>query len=133
MGRQERRCLGSPSLDRVSATFAFRVTRSTRVDLVRLDAQSAGFYVDYQYQRACSFLTKMTTLIVDGRHPNFRGVGMIEVLNEPIGGQPSLVSDYYPNALKAVRDVEIQYNVAPEKKLNIQMMVRNFLSTNGMR
>lgn len=69
----------------------------------------------------------MTELIVNGQHPAYAGVGMIEVVNEPIAGEPTLVSDYYPNALAAVRAVESQHNVPAAKQLNIQMMVRQFL------
>ncbi|MCJ1475088.1 hypothetical protein MMC13_003748 [Lambiella insularis] len=85
-------------------------------------APTAGFYVDYQYQRAYWFLGNMTDLIFNGQHPAYAGVGMIEIVNEPIANEPTLVSDYYPNALAAVRAVEAQYNVPDAKKLNIQMM-----------
>jgi len=36
----------------------------------------------------------------------YRNVGMLEVLNEPIGGQPSLVSTFYPTALNKIRETE---------------------------
>ena len=87
------------------------------------DAPTAGFYVDYQYQRAYWFLGNMTELIFNGHHPAYAGVGMLEIVNEPIPND-SLISKYYPNALATIRAVEAQYNVPAAKHLSIQMMVR---------
>ncbi|MCJ1391927.1 hypothetical protein MMC18_004794 [Xylographa bjoerkii] len=82
---------------------------------------TAGFYVDYQYQRAYWFLGNMTELIFNGQHPAYAGVGMLEIVNEPIPND-SLISAYYPNALAAIRAVEAQYNVPAAQQLSIQMM-----------
>ena len=65
----------------------------------------------------------MTELIFNGQHPAYGGVGMLEIVNEPIPND-SLNSEYYPNALAAIRAVEAQYNVPAAMQLSIQMMVR---------
>jgi aryl-phospho-beta-D-glucosidase BglC (GH1 family) len=64
-------------------------------------APTAGFYQDYQFERALKFLEWMTTNI----HQNnkFRNVGMLEVVNEPVqnaGKVGSMRTSYYPNAFK---------------------------------
>jgi aryl-phospho-beta-D-glucosidase BglC (GH1 family) len=62
-------------------------------------APSPGFYVDYQYSRAEQFLSWLTHMIHTNN--NFRNVGMIEVVNEPVQDAnyvSSMRSDYYPNA-----------------------------------
>lgn len=65
----------------------------------------------------------ITEMIFNGQNPQLKGVGMIEILNEPIANEPTLVSEYYPNAVAAVRAVESSYGVAEADKLHIQMMV----------
>ena len=49
------------------------------------------------------------------------------------GGYPSqaadMVADYYPNAWTRIRNAEKKLNVAADKQLNIQMMVRTPSST----
>lgn len=67
----------------------------------------------------------------------YKSVGMIEVLNEPVSrhddqnesrvnntpGWDTLTSDYYPQALKAVRDAEAANpNFKPENALTVQFM-----------
>jgi glucan endo-1,6-beta-glucosidase len=53
---------------------------------------------------------------------NYRNVGMIEVLNEPISGQASLVSEYYPTAWKRIRAAEDKLSITTNNRLHIQMM-----------
>lgn len=70
-------------------------------DLLIQYAPTAGFYVDYQYERALEFLEWMTQNI----HTNnaFRNVGMIEIVNEPLQNPDQVASmrtSYYPNAFK---------------------------------
>lgn len=90
---------------------------------------SAGFFNDYNFDRACKWLSWMTERI--HTHPAYASVGMIEVLNEPVskhdgqsyparGEVPGLVETYYPRALRAVRDAES--NVPDDKKLHVQFM-----------
>ncbi|KAK8036289.1 glycoside hydrolase family 5 [Apiospora rasikravindrae] len=90
----------------------------------------AGFFNDYNFDRACKWLSWMTKRIHS--NPAYASVGMIEVLNEPVskhdaGGRypapgevPGLVEKYYPRALKAVRDAES--NVPDDRKLHVQFM-----------
>lgn len=47
---------------------------------------------------------------------------MIEVVNEPISGEDTLTSEYYPGAVAAVRAVETTYGIAEGSGVNIQMM-----------
>jgi hypothetical protein len=63
------------------------------------NAPSAGFYVDYQFERALKFHEWMANLIHTNN--NYRNVGMLEVVNEPIqnsGGVGTMRSTYYPDA-----------------------------------
>jgi hypothetical protein len=64
-------------------------------------APTAGFYQDYQFERALKFLEWMTTNI--HQNDKFRNVGMLEVVNEPVqnaGQVGSMRTSYYPNAFK---------------------------------
>lgn len=81
---------------------------------------NAGFYNSQQYDRTYQWLQWMTNLI----HTTdaYRTVGMIEVLNEPIPGQASLVSQYYPSAMSKIRDTENGLKVADADKLHVQFM-----------
>ncbi|EON68619.1 hypothetical protein W97_07877 [Coniosporium apollinis CBS 100218] len=83
-------------------------------------APSAGFYQSWQYDRAYKFLQFMTNRI----HTNnaYRNVGMLEVLNEPIGGQPSLVSTFYPTALNKIRETERALGKTSNNFLHVQFM-----------
>ncbi|KAI5800166.1 glycoside hydrolase superfamily [Peziza echinospora] len=88
-------------------------------------APKAGFYVDYQYERAYKFLEWMTRNI----HTNstaFGTVGALMVLNEPVAGDArviqSLVNEYYPTAWKRIRAVEGELRIPQEKRLHIQTM-----------
>ncbi|KAL3424066.1 endo-beta-1,6-glucanase [Phlyctema vagabunda] len=86
-------------------------------------APSAGFYVDYQYKRATTFLSWITTQI----HTNnqFRNVGMLEIVNEPIQNvntASSMVSSYYPQARAAIRAAESSLGIAANNYLHIQAM-----------
>lgn len=84
------------------------------------NAPTPGFYVDYQYDRAISFLEFMTNRI--HTNTNYRGVGMLEVVNEPASGYPTLVSSYYPDAMNAIRNTESSLGVASGNELHVQFM-----------
>lgn len=98
----------------------------------------AGFFDDYNYNRAEKWLSWMTNRI----HTNsaYSTVGMIEVLNEPVsqhdadnrypapGEDTSLTQTYYPGALQAVRDAESALGIADDKKLHVQFMSEKWLS-----
>lgn len=104
------------------------------------DNKPAGFFTDYNFNRAEKWMSWMTRRI----HTNdaYRSVGMIEVLNEPVSGHdekgrypapgevPGLVQKYYPGALKAVRDVESELKVPDDKKLHVQFMSAKWDSGN---
>ncbi|KKY15874.1 hypothetical protein UCRPC4_g06060 [Phaeomoniella chlamydospora] len=87
-------------------------------------ASTAGFYQDYQYSRAYSFLSWMANLIHTKN--NFRNVGMLEVVNEPISGESTLISEYYPNAYSAIRDAESSLSISSNNYLHIQFMDTNW-------
>lgn len=62
---------------------------------------NASFYQDYQYDRAVDFLGWMTTKI--HQSDQFRNVGMLEIVNEPVQKADkanSMRSNYYPGAFK---------------------------------
>lgn len=64
-------------------------------------ASEAGFYEDYQYERALKFLEWMTTNI--HQNDNFRNVGMLEIVNEPEQEEDKAASvraGYYPDAFR---------------------------------
>ena len=58
---------------------------------------------------------------------NYRSVGMLEVVNEPVQGEPSLTDSmretYYPTAWARIRAAEAALNISPNDRLHIQMMV----------
>ncbi|KAI5813021.1 glycoside hydrolase superfamily [Pyronema omphalodes] len=97
-------------------------------------ADTPGFYVDYQYERAYQFLEWMTDKIHSDN--NFRNVGMLEVINEPVhtwefpSMASSLISNYYPNAWKRIRAVEDRKNIGANDRLHIQMMNEKWGSGN---
>lgn len=67
------------------------------------NAAKAGFYVDYQYERALKFLEWMTGLI--HMVNEFRNVGMLEVVNEPVQENDkasSMRQNSYPKAFEQV-------------------------------
>jgi len=96
----------------------------------------AGFYNDYNFGRAEKWLAWMTDRIHN--NPDYKTVGMIEVLNEPVsrhdagnrypapGQDPGLIEKYYPAALKAVRDTEASLKVSDDKKLHVQFMSKKW-------
>ncbi|KAJ2979289.1 hypothetical protein NQ176_g3347 [Zarea fungicola] len=99
----------------------------------------AGFYNDYNFGRAVKWMSWMTQRIHSNN--NYRTVGMIEVLNEPVsrhdngrypapGEDPGLIQTYYPAALQAVRDVESQMQIPDDKKLHVQFMSSKWDSGN---
>ncbi|RDW92243.1 putative endo-beta-1,6-glucanase-2 [Coleophoma crateriformis] len=86
-------------------------------------APTGGFYVDYQYNRATTFLSWLTTQI----HSNaqFRNVGMLGIVNEPVRGgsqAASMCSTFYPNAYNAIRDAEQALGVHNTDALHVQLM-----------
>ncbi|KAF7587160.1 hypothetical protein BBP40_007668 [Aspergillus hancockii] len=86
-------------------------------------APTPGFYNDYDYNRALNFLEWMATNI--HTNDNFRNVGMLEVLNEPLQNPDmtaSLRSSYYPNAFNVIRGVEQNLGIGRDDYLHIQMM-----------
>ncbi|MCJ1287085.1 hypothetical protein MMC26_006433 [Xylographa opegraphella] len=112
---------GAPGAQVAQQPFTGQCASPSPWLLLHYHASTAGFYADYQYQRAYWFLGNMTELIFNGQHPAYAGVGMLEIVNEPLPNE-SLISEYYPNALAAIRAVEARYNVPAAKQLNIQMM-----------
>lgn len=59
---------------------------------------------------------------------NYTGVGIIEVLNEPVQDTSktrTMISDYYPTANKTIRDAEDAAGVELGRRVHIQMMVRS--------
>jgi aryl-phospho-beta-D-glucosidase BglC (GH1 family) len=86
-------------------------------------APSAGFYVDWQFERALKFLEWMTNKIHTSS--NFRSVGMLEIINEPIqdpGSVGSMRSSYYPSAFQRIRAAEAALGIPAANELHIQMM-----------
>ncbi|KAF4119681.1 glucan endo-1,6-beta-glucosidase [Geosmithia morbida] len=83
---------------------------------------SADFYNDYNYGRAVQWHAWMAEQV----HSNdeFRNVGMIELVNEPLQGNApeSLRSEYYVDALQAIRDAESSKGVGSGSQLHVQMM-----------
>lgn len=91
---------------------------------------SAGFFQQSQYDRAAKFMGWMANRI----HTNdaYGTVGIIEAVNEPLsdhdnGGQTqderdTFTQNYYPQALKAVRDAEAALNVPAENAIHVQFM-----------
>jgi GH35 family endo-1,4-beta-xylanase len=80
-------------------------------------ASEAGFYVDYQYERALKFLEWMTGLIHTVNE--FRNVGMLEVVNEPVQDNDKATSmrqNYYPKAF----EVSLQTNSASSGSANLR-------------
>ncbi|KAF4466414.1 murein transglycosylase [Fusarium albosuccineum] len=86
-------------------------------------APEVGFYNDHNYGRAVEWLE----WIVDIVHTQneYRNVGMIELVNEPLNWDKavdSLRQTFYPNAIQAIRKVEDNLKVANNDRLHIQMM-----------
>lgn len=57
---------------------------------------------------------------------NYTGVGMIEVVNEPVqdtSQTATMISEFYPKAYDRIRAAEDAAGVASEGQLHIQMMV----------
>ena len=64
---------------------------------------------------------------------NYRNVGMLEVVNEPVRGgnsqTDSMRRTYYPTAWARIRAAEAALNISPNNRLHIQMMVLSCLSS----
>ncbi|EPS29361.1 putative beta-1,6-glucanase [Penicillium oxalicum 114-2] len=87
------------------------------------NAPEAGFYNDYQYERALKFLEWMTGLIHSVNE--FRNVGMLEVVNEPVQENDkasSMRQNYYPKAFERIRANETSAGIDKNDYLHIQMM-----------
>ncbi|KFY16069.1 hypothetical protein V492_01586 [Pseudogymnoascus sp. VKM F-4246] len=87
------------------------------------DAPVAGFYVDYQFERALKFVEWMANLIHTDN--NYRNVGMLELVNEPIqnsGQVGTMRSTYYPDSFSRIRAAEAKLNIGQNDLLHIQMM-----------
>jgi aryl-phospho-beta-D-glucosidase BglC (GH1 family) len=75
-------------------------------------APSPGFYNDYNYNRALNFLQWMANNI--HTNDNFRNVGMLEVLNEPVQNADmtaSLRSSYYPDAFNVSLAYQVKWDI----------------------
>ncbi|KAF8860603.1 glycoside hydrolase [Acephala macrosclerotiorum] len=86
-------------------------------------ASTPGFYVDYQYARAETFLSWLTNLI-HTTHA-FRNVGMIGIVNEPLQNADAVATmrtNYYPAAYSAIRSAESALGVAANNYLHVQPM-----------
>ncbi|KAH8821332.1 putative endo-beta-1,6-glucanase [Xylogone sp. PMI_703] len=87
------------------------------------NAPSPGFYVNYQFDRAISFLGWLARIVHTNN--NYRNVGMIEIVNEPVQNANSvgaMRSYYYPKAFDAIRNVENSLGITSNNQLHIQMM-----------
>ncbi|ORY70599.1 glycoside hydrolase superfamily, partial [Leucosporidium creatinivorum] len=74
---------------------------------------TAGFFTTDNFQRAVDCLTNWTTEV----HTNdiFSTVVMLQVVNEPLQDTSktgTMLSEFYPNALKAVRDAEAALGIS---------------------
>lgn len=86
-------------------------------------ASTPGFYVDWQFDRGVRFLTWLTQNIHSNN--NFRNVGMIGIVNEPVqdaGTTATMRSKFYPNAFSAIRAAEAAAGVTANNYLHIQPM-----------
>ncbi|KAJ6263047.1 glucan endo-1,6-beta-glucosidase [Drechslerella dactyloides] len=91
-------------------------------------ASQAGFYQDYQYTRALTFLGWLAKKI--HTRPEFATVGTLQVLNEPLAYQPavtaSLLTSFYPAAYGKIRGVEAAKQIPKERQLHIMFMDREW-------
>ncbi|KAF5234846.1 hypothetical protein FANTH_11940 [Fusarium anthophilum] len=86
-------------------------------------APTVGFYSDYNYDRAIEWLEWMTDIVHTKKE--YRNVGMLELVNEPLNWDnavDSLRKTYYPKAYSAIRKVEDKLKVTSNDRLHIQMM-----------
>ncbi|EFX04331.1 endoglucanase 2 [Grosmannia clavigera kw1407] len=95
-------------------------------------ASTPGFYVDYQYERALKFLEYLVTEV----HSNteYRNVGMIELVNEPLqntGSQTtSMRESYYKDAWDRVHSKEDSLGVTGNGQVHLLVMNDNWGSGN---
>ncbi|KLO88267.1 SPR1-exo-1,3-beta-glucanase precursor [Fusarium fujikuroi] len=86
-------------------------------------APTVGFYSDQYYERAIEWLEWMTDMIHTKKE--YRNVGMLELVNEPLNWDNAVASlrkTYYPKAYSAIRKVEDKLKVTSNNRLHIQMM-----------
>ncbi|KAF4453424.1 murein transglycosylase [Fusarium austroafricanum] len=84
---------------------------------------TVGFYSDYNYGRTIEWLEWMAGII--HTKTEYRNVGMLELVNEPLNWDKtvdSLRKTYYPKAYSAIRKVEDNLKVSSNNRLHIQMM-----------
>lgn len=86
-------------------------------------APTAGFYETWQFDRGVTFLSWLTTNI----HSNnqFRNVGMIGIVNEPVQNSDTastMRSYYYPKAFAAIRKAESDAGISANNQIHIQPM-----------
>lgn len=94
-------------------------------------APTAGFYVDYQYERAYKWLEWITNIV--HTNSNFANVGTIQLVNEPIQNSATvstMISQYYPTAFKRIRAVESGLGITANNYVHIQMMNEKWGSGN---
>lgn len=85
------------------------------------NAPTAGFFVDFQYERAYKWLEWMTETVHTNN--NFANVGAIQLVNEPQTPiESSLLDVFYPTAWKRIRAVEDRLGITSNNRLHIQMM-----------
>ncbi|KAJ5591475.1 glucan endo-1-6-beta-glucosidase B [Penicillium hispanicum] len=90
-----------------------------------------GFYADSQYERALTFLEWMTDLIHNTTE--FRHVGMLEIVNEPLQKASQVASmreKYYPDAFSRIRAAESSADIDKSDYVHIQMMDKSWGSGN---
>ncbi|ERS98107.1 endo-beta-1,6-glucanase [Sporothrix schenckii 1099-18] len=91
-----------------------------------------GFYVDYQYERALQFLE----YLVEQVHTvnEYRNVGMIELVNEPLQTQndqtSSMRNSYYKNAWDRVHTKEDALGVHGNAQVHLAVMNNDWGSGN---
>ena len=101
----------------------------TKLTIMCQYAPTPGFYVDYQYNRGTEFLSWITTQIHTNN--NFRNVGMLGIVNEPVQDAStvaSMISTYYPNAYNVGLLASIYYSPltlfrpsAPQNQLSVSL------------
>jgi aryl-phospho-beta-D-glucosidase BglC (GH1 family) len=83
-----------------------------------------GFYTASDgFSRAEAWLSWMAEAV--HTHSQFRNVGMLEILNEPIQDSSKtqgMLNNYYPGAYNAIRAAESNLGITPNNLLHIQVM-----------
>ncbi|KAL9085150.1 MAG: hypothetical protein Q9159_004876 [Coniocarpon cinnabarinum] len=102
----------APGVQASNNSFAGKVTEDTEFYNTATD----------NYKRGEQYLGWITKQV--HADPRFSNVGMLEVVNEPLQSQPdqtgSMISSFYPDAMKAIQDAE--KNVDEAEKLTVMFM-----------